>query len=457
MLGIKIKEHVRNGDLHLHFTHIKIWQKTENGILLEGYGSISINKVGSLHLEFICLRGSNLPKDGWGLKIPTDTLESSQKLYFEAKTIRGEVFRANSFYIHFDIDCHLMPKIYNVILRSITRDFFSYTQNKESNYLYFEFEEGCDIPCNVSNSVVSSLGSESHAYNQAKINFDNYEISYIKHDTHKEISVNGVFDVEMIMESLKLYIGFGHGTFIQPYVAIKDNEFTLYSRNYNYKNLQSTNPLPSNYIFNNQRYEYHYELLKLIISKHESDYNTFISIYSQWQRTWRAFNTDDSILSLTLAVSIEGILNDIYIPVFEKKLKLIDQDKTIESIKKEIKKLKVSDIYKDRLCNSISYLSKITAAKALVTLEEKEVISNDERKAWTKLRNSSAHPKMNDNITNNKSKDRDRDRDRDNMLMCINLFNTLIFNVFSYTGPRNYCSVKPTKENDLIIHVDVLN
>lgn len=51
-LGNEI-EQLRTGELVLHCVQVEVFQKMDNGLKMSGHGTIKINSVGTVYLEFI--------------------------------------------------------------------------------------------------------------------------------------------------------------------------------------------------------------------------------------------------------------------------------------------------------------------------------------------------------------------------------------------------------------------
>ena len=141
------------------------------------------------------------------------------------------------------------------------------------------------------------------------------------------------------------------------------------------------------------------------------------------------------------------LLNDVFIPAFKKTR--IDKQliQEIKDIKKHIDELPISSEHIGRLSGSVSYWKDITAKKALDILEEEVVISAEDKKVWSKLRNRCAHPKIKEL---NSAEEQKR---RDEVLSCLDLFNKLLLNAIGYSGIVNFVK---TEEASVVKYIDVL-
>lgn len=271
------------------------------------------------------------------------------------------------------------------------------------------------------------------------------------------VRVDGNFEPDDLYDCINFYIGFSGGVLPQPYVVIKhiDDKIisTIKSINNQNTHKRSSNPIPEKIVINGEEKTevmHSYELFKNIYEIHQMKRNHFNSIYGQWIQVWHGCQTKNSIAELVLSVAIEGILNDIYIPVFKRNridpLLIVD----IEKIKSIIKDIDVSESHKQRLIGSVSYWNNITVSKALDILTNEGVIGENDKKIWAELRNEAAHPQVKTiDILKQQIK-------RDKMLQCLNLFHKLVLNVIEYTGPVYIFSMGKDTPVELIRYKDVL-
>ena len=61
MLSNELIKQIRTGELILHCVEVEIFQKVDNGLKMLGHGTIKINSVGTIYLEFICTHSENVP------------------------------------------------------------------------------------------------------------------------------------------------------------------------------------------------------------------------------------------------------------------------------------------------------------------------------------------------------------------------------------------------------------
>lgn len=446
----KLLPQIREGNLELHCIDVKIWQ--ESGIELFGHGTIRINKHGILYLEFICTQSNNLPPLSLLEKFPKDNLNDKEIFYLECETLAGEILKASKFSVDIGLGDRSLPNKKSIILNNVQCEETD-SDEDDDNFLFFEFSEHCDLPANKSNSETSTPGYESHSRNQSIIEMNGLSISIVDKKEYTYVRVTGEFDVSRVLECLNFYIVFTCGSMIQPIATVQRNKQQKISTINSIRNIQkrqrSSNPVPSNYGKKKVESNYHYQVFKSIYTLHETSPENFESIYSQWARVWYSFQSKNSITILTLSVAVEGLLNDIFIPKF-KKLEINKYlNDEISRIKSLISSLDITPDQMSRLKGSISYWKNITAAKALDYLVSLKIISQEEKKSWSKLRNSSAHPKTKEmNVAA-------LEAERDDLLLCLNLFHNLIFNTIQYSGPRYYWAVNCNNQLRLINHIEI--
>ena len=318
--------------------------------------------------------------------MPKDPLNPEEKLYLHIKTLNGNEYKSDGFSIKINLNSSSLPAHYYVILSSIySLSDTELPKTKEDSYIYFEFADYFNIPSNKKNSVVSSLGSESHSWNQTVIQMDGYSVSMVKHKNYTEVNATGCFEPDKLFKYLKFYIGFSSASMLQPYYMVSTingkEKDTIHSISNKQKGQTSSSPMVDNAA--GEKYKdstYHYALLEnmQVLQKHKPMH--FDSIYSQWERVWHSFQSKNSIMILTLSVAIEGLLNDIYIPAITLKSSDTKLEAQINNIKKQIKSLELTNDQCSQLIGNVTYWKKVTAAKALVYLVEHGVVTTEDKK-----------------------------------------------------------------------------
>ncbi|MBD56367.1 hypothetical protein [uncultured Pseudoalteromonas sp.] len=450
-------EQLRTGELVLHCVQIEVFQIIEDGLKMSGHGTINVNNVGTIYMEFICTTSKNVPHELFSERLPKDPLNEQHKLYLRAQTLSGDVYLSDGFSLQINMNSSHPPVHHYIFLSSINCCSTAEPhQSKEGNYLYFEFAEHFNIPANKSNSVISSLGYESYSRNQTVLEMDGYSISMVKELGYTEVRVKGCFDPEELLQCLKFYIGFSSASMPQFVYILKckgeDKQEIISSIVNNQKRQRSSSPMVENVADRKYRDAvYHYKLLDNIISLRKKNPRQFESIYSQWERVWFSFQSKNSIMILTLSVAIEGLLNDIYIPAIKAKQNNLELEVEIKKVKQQIRALELTDDQRSRIMGSVSYWKNITAAKALEYLIEQGVITRADKKLWQELRNESAHPKVRED---NLAKER---LEREKVSSCLNLFHKIVLNTLAFSGP--ICILQAGKEPvcEELIHTEILN
>lgn len=431
MLSQKDFPAVRDGSLTIHCTSIVIEQRKEGGIRLEGHGIIKINSVGTLYLEFVCLKTHNVPTSIWGNHFPDDPFAVDQKLFLSAVTVNSDKISATDFSLRLGLFDH-PPFITHAFVPSITFTEEAKQQSEFVDFIYFELKEKVAIPKNKINTEKSSLGSESYKTNQTILAWDNIDLSVVNYDDHVSITAKGEFNAEHLLESLIFYIGITAGSMPQPYITSKRNglrkELSIHSvRNSARNQLIPAAVCDRTIIDGILPDESHYQLLRLIVKLKFDRPKYFESIYAQWKRVWFGYHASREIKNLTLGVAVEGLLNDIYIPKFQEVVDIEFEAKKKEIIEK-LAKLEIDAAHLEVISKSVSGWGNIHAGAALKILEQKGIVSKEEIKAHSKIRNSSAHPKSVEDTVPRLI------REHKHVGMCFNLLYGLMLNVLNYEG-----------------------
>lgn len=293
-------------------------------------------------------------------------------------------------------------------------------------------KEKVAIPKNKINIEKSSLGSESHKTNQTVLAWDDIDLSVVNYDDYVSVTAKGKFNAECLLESLIFYVGFTAGSMPQPYIVSRRSGLKKELSIHSVLNSARTKLVPAvvcdrTIIDGFLPDENHFQLLRLIVKLKLERPKYFESIYAQWKRVWYGYHASREIRNLTLGVAVEGMLNDIYIPKFQEVV-----DGEFEAKKKEIiekvEKLEIDQSHIDIISKSVSGWGNIHAGAALKILEQKGIVSRDEIKAHSKIRNSSAHPKSVEETVPRLI------REHKHVGMCFNLLYGLMLNVLNYEG-----------------------
>ena len=453
----KSRKTIRERKLEWHFHEILISQKElEDGCELKGYGVIKTHTNGSLYLDFICLESNK--KSSFMGSIPEDSMDDKQVVSLNAIGIDGLKIESHGLRVETSLQdaLKLGPVFYRINLSEINIIEENDPDDTDKSFFHMEFNEKVDIPKNKINKTESTLEGFSSSWNQSILKYLDVDINIIHHDQYTEIYANGSgVDFDLLRNAVTFYVGFSSGAFIQPYIEYRSGpevtKTTIYS--IDSKKIKKRIPAPiCDFVLDQDKQEMdhlHFELFGHICNILDNNPSYFESIYSQWKRIWNSFLSPEiSVTMLTTSVAIEGVLNDIFIPVVANLLK----DEELEEEKKRILLIieSVDDLSKDHsesIKNFVSKWGNIHPKKLLDYLVSIEVIEKRHVKNWTDLRNSSAHPKL---MVDNEGR---RRKDIGRLIVCLGLFYRLALNVFSYKGAQ-YAYEKP-KDSKLITYKPV--
>lgn len=449
-------ESIRNGDLIIDFVSIAIWQQTETGIKLGGHGVLKVDQLGALLCDFICTSASGVCLDMFGANYPYNNEDESKNLKFEAIDINGKIWESENFALTLNIMRAATPFKCSFFLSEIVHSHQQTIQTQQENYLWFETHELSHIPKNKANSIDNTLTGKSVSRNQTDLNLQNFKVSIIKHEDHSTIYANGTFNVDDLFAALKFYIGFTSGNMPTAYALTTrtGTDVRNHIRSINKRINKTAIPQPIDDMLmlteNQWNDQYHFQLLPNILYIQEKFPKFFNSTISQWKRVWQGFNAQQSITALTLTVSIEGLLIDLFIPKLEKDKSNAEFEKEKQDLVDLLSKIEIKPSQLETLTNSINRWGNIHANAALKILEEKALITKDEVKAWTDLRNSSAHPKYSEQTIKREIKERDRLR------RCLTLYYRLNLNIYGYCGA--HILYEPNETMSVMFPVvDILN
>lgn len=425
---------MREGKLDLHCTSVSITQKCKDGLGLKGYGILKVNQVGTIYLEFICLEASSKPTSmvkGFHESFPDDPFDQSQKLYLEATSLDGDQVFAEEFSLRISV-LNRPPYRINVFLHEVYFVDSSQGEGKSKNYIYLEFLGKTRIPANKMNSESSSYGDESHSWNEAEINIEDTAINIVDKKDRIEVRARGEFDADELYQALLFYIGLSSGGMPQPYCLIKraGSKTVMFFKTVRNGLRGKTIPAPiTDSAAGDEFPACHYAILSSILRVKRCNPLRFDSSYSQWQRVWHSFQSENNIAILALGVAVEGLLNDVFIP----ELKRAGIEHTLEEAKEklidELGALDARDDHRQTLISSVKRWGNIHPAKALTILVDKGLVLQVERKAWVDLRNSAAHPVFKENNEASQLKERER------ISNTLTLFYRLVLNILEYDGP----------------------
>lgn len=427
-------ERVRNGDLVIDFISIEIWQQADNGIKLKGHGTLKIDAFGALLCDFICTNAERVISNPFGSSYPIDSNDGKQTLRFKAIDINGKAWETEDFYLHLRLFRAATPFKCSFFLSEVVHRHKQDIPVQQDNYLWFESLELSRLPRNKTNTIDNSLIGKSFSRNQTDIDLTDCKVSIVDNGYYTTVYANGTFDVDNLFAALKFYIGFTSGTMLAACVLTTrtGHDMTHHIRSINKKINKTTIPQPIDDLLmladNKWNDPYHFQLLHNIIRIQKESPKLFNSTVSQWKRVWQGFNAQQSITALTLTVSIEGLLIDLFIP----KLEEDGVDPIFEKQKDDIitllKETKINPQHLKSIVASVQRWGNIHANAALKILAEKGLITKEEVQSWKDLRNSSAHPKYSEITVERELKERTR------LMRCLTLFYRLNLNIYGYAG-----------------------
>lgn len=431
----KLIDAMHGGTLEIHCVSVCVSQKIDDGVNLKGYGILKINQVGTLYLEFICLEAINVHKKlstGFQTIFPDDPFDQNQKLYLEALTLDGDQLFAEDFSVRISVFKRQAPYRINIFLNEVFSIDNDEDEERANSYMYFEMRDKVRIPANKMNTESSSYGDNSTSWNESEIKAEDATVNVVVKSDRIEVRVSGQFDPDELYPALLFYLGLSSGVMPQPYCVIKrvGREGRMHFKTIR-KGIQGkTVAAPITEATSGEGFPAsHYALLGSMLRVKRDNPLRFKSAYSQWQRMWHAFQSENNIAILTLSVAVEGLLNDVFIP----ELKLASVDKELEAAKavliEQLGNIKGRDDHIKTLISSVERWGNIHAAKALGLLVDKELVLKEEKKAWGDLRNTAAHPTYKE--TNEASQLKEQNR----IYRTLTLFYRLLLNIFSYDGP----------------------
>lgn len=445
----------RAGNLEIYCKEVTLSQDSlENGFVLSGHGVIKVKK-GLLCLDVVITDESKwLP---WGgVYIPSDPTDISGYFSMQAQSLTGSIIRSSGLRIKMEMFyIGDQAKRFIIPLSSISTDDIASSVNirKWKKSITLEFLEYEDIPKNKVNKTESTLGEMSISTNQTLIEEKDYIFNLITKDGFSTLFfATNSLDLDTLHNAVLFYIGFTSGKIPQPYIIRKRDELestsTLNSIDVSQIYQIIPPPIQSNIIKDNGSSfnSHHYELLKSIISICQRDMTVFNCIYEHWHRVWHSFQSkadSDSVPGLTITTSIEGLLNDIFIPALQEEI----VDKDFEVVKANIiSKIEfmegITSEHKKNIINYVKKWGNLFPKKALEILVEKNVVSKEETNAWSKLRHSLAHPR-------NKALDVKKQQEQTGrVLSCLGIFYKLILNTFKYDGA--YTKYKANGKSEIV-------
>lgn len=427
---------VRNAEMEIHCHEALIHQPAmKDGVELRGYGVIKITEQGRLYIDFICTSESEraLSHD----KIPEDSHDEQQTLCLSASALSRLSIESSGLCIRRTLQNMIsgIPRMLRIYLEYIeVYDAFD-EGYLSGNDFQLEYLGASYIPANCSNSYSYRDGSKEESWDQADIKNALFEFSHVDNKGHCRISCKNLVDASIndLRDSIWLYLSLASGSDVQIYYEFHEGnrpKSILRSHNKRKAVSQIGSALPYVMNGNSDEARHHYELLLKIYHFGRVNREGFESLSGYWSRVCNSFLAPDfSVSMLTLAVSIEGLINDLFL----EKIAAKNRDSKFEEKKLEIteavrRSLNIDHVHIDTICKQVSNWGRINTKSALSYLESNGVIDSLHVKKWSDLRNSSAHPSS---VTFSAGRE---EKNTVRTIVCIGLMYRIILFLLQYKG-----------------------
>lgn len=430
---------LRENNFELLCHRLCLCQKEKvGGYELQGHCVIKSNDRGQIYADIVITQENiELP---WGKVLPSKSYESSELFTLFATTLDGTTVEAkglriktNNMYLNDEAKRFIVP-LSSIEISEV--DSASHLR-KWKRSIRSEFREKIDIPVNVNNTVESSSGGRSLFWNETLIESDDYLLQLVNNEGYYTLVVyTNNKDIDKLYEIVLFYIGFMSGVIAQPYILRRADEFSTITSLRSLDRSQTTKSIPpptTSHVRDQNRGNIdglHYQLLQNLIEKHEEGTMPFDCLYNHWIRIWHSLQSKaDTVPGITLTTSIEGVLNDLFIPDISK----LAHDEFFEKEKARILEMigqldGLSKGHKESIEKFIGGWGSLHAGKAISILVERGLLLPEEKKAWSKLRNSLAHPRIKEGIG------QDAKMMSDRVVMCLGVFYKLTLYYYNYKG-----------------------
>jgi hypothetical protein len=293
--------------------------------------------------------------------------------------------------------------------------------NTEKNYLYIIVPGQYKIPCNEKEDLPNGglrLNRTVFSANEIDFEFKNYDDYLIIYANAKTENLDKDVYLKLI-EALSIFTGF----IVRPIVienSQKDKDILkIKSVDNSFINKKLFPPFK-------QFTKTEFKSFTCFLEKYLVNIKTpFSVLFGFWHKINRAWQTSITNSSLSIGVSIEGILTSYF-----SELGLADEEilQQAKEAKKLIKNSDLGERIKNRLFGSIGLLKNTSPKGALYQMVQKKWLNKAMMSEWGTLRNESVHPdKLNqDPISIQKYIDR--------IDTCLTLFYRLIFIIIKYEG-----------------------
>ena len=399
-------------------------KKDKDPIVYTGPGTIYQDEHGILRLKLYSKLSDIHEELSHQFKhyIPGKIITSDNFFTLKATDMSGNEWIADYIWISVNVSSPLTGLVVKSKLDEIKTIGLNEAQaNTEKNSLYIIVPGQYKIPCNEK----ESLPNGGWRLNRAVFPANEIDFEFKKYDDYLIINANAKTenldkDVYLkLIEALSIITGL----IVQP-IVIKNTQkdkdiLKIKSVDNSFTNKKLFPPFKP---FTKTEFKSFTCFLEKYLANIEAP---FSNLFGFWHKINRAWQTSIMNSSLSIGVSIEGILKSYF-----SELGLADEE-ILQQAKEAKKLIKDSDLgerIKDRLFGSIGLLKNTSPKGALNQMVQKKWLNKAMMSEWGKLRNESVHPdKLNqDPIVIQKYIDR--------IDTCLTLFYRLIFIIIKYEG-----------------------
>ncbi|WP_107758608.1 hypothetical protein [Dickeya sp. Secpp 1600] len=346
--------------------------------------------------------------------LKTGEIISEEYLFsLKATDLSGKVWHADNInpYISMNvspcgigIDCELYE-----IRKTIENDYSEYQH-------YFFVPQRFNIPCN----EFQNLGEGGQRRTRCSFILDNINISVLLEDNYSCIHLTSEQNVTLdqakcIVDALSI----AGGVLLTPTLSVTQ---TVVDKTLIFKEISNTKKLHLMEFLPQRIPHYLNEWIEFIKSYTEK-FGTDRTFYYYWLKIFNAHQSDLENETLSLTVSIEGVINK-----FHSKFKQEDREfkKLCSDVKPIIDHLEINERVKSSIINLLQRSGQSSPKGILFNMARQGVFPKEMATAWFKARNRSAHAEhfkkhvWKDNV--------------DNYILCLSLFYILLSYHIEYIG-----------------------
>jgi len=404
---------------------ICLTQKTDKDpIIYTGPGTIYQDEHGILQLKLYA-KINDIKKEllhPFKQHPPGKIIKEDNYFTLRANDMLGNEWFADNIWISVNASPHTASMVIKSKLDEIENiELNKARSNTEKSYLYIIVPGQYKIPCNKAEDLPNGgwrLNRTVFSANEIDFEFKNYDDYLIIYANAKTENLDKDVYLKLI-EALSIFTGF----IIRPVVienTQKDKDILkIQSVDNSFINKKLFPPFKQ---FTKNEFKSFTCFLEKYLANTEAP---FSDLFGFWHKINRAWQTSIMNSSLSIGVSIEGILKSYF-----SQLGLADENilQQAEEAKQLIENSDLGERIKDRLFGSIGLLKNTSPKCALNQMVQNKWLNKAMMNEWGKLRNQSVHPdKLNqDPIAIQKYIDR--------IDTCLTLFYRLIFIIIKYEG-----------------------